>query len=39
MRRMYGDERHINILKSELEKNDIEFESKERYEKYSEESR
>ncbi|XP_043274734.1 protein spaetzle 4 isoform X2 [Venturia canescens] len=39
MRRMYGDERHINILKAELEKNDIELEYEDRYHRYAEDSR
>ncbi|XP_053596582.1 protein spaetzle 4 isoform X2 [Microplitis demolitor] len=33
MRRMYGDEKHIIVLKSELEKNDIDFEFDDRYQK------
>lgn len=39
MRRMYGDERHINILKSELEKNDIDIEIEYNYQRYPEKSR
>ncbi|XP_015599372.1 protein spaetzle 4 isoform X2 [Cephus cinctus] len=39
MRRMYGDERHINILRTELEKNDIEIEFDDRYHRFSEDSR
>lgn len=31
MRRMYGDETHISVLKTELEKNDIDIEFDERY--------
>ncbi|XP_011314259.1 uncharacterized protein spz4 [Fopius arisanus] len=31
MRRMYGDEKHINVLKDELEKNDIQLEYEENY--------
>ncbi|XP_057326738.1 protein spaetzle 4 [Microplitis mediator] len=34
MRRMYGDEKHIIVLKSELEKNDIDFEFDDRYQKH-----
>lgn len=26
MRRMYGDEKHISVMKTELEKNDVELE-------------
>ncbi|XP_033227275.1 protein spaetzle 4 isoform X2 [Belonocnema kinseyi] len=39
MKRMYGDERHINILKTELENNDVELEFEESYQRYPEDSR
>nr|XP_012134886.1 PREDICTED: uncharacterized protein LOC100875621 isoform X2 [Megachile rotundata]XP_012134887.1 PREDICTED: uncharacterized protein LOC100875621 isoform X2 [Megachile rotundata] len=39
MRRMYGDERHINVLKAELEKNDIELKYDEYYHHFSDEHR
>lgn len=39
MKRMYGDERHINILKTELEKNDVELEFEDSYQRYPEDSR
>ncbi|KOC65430.1 hypothetical protein WH47_10009 [Habropoda laboriosa] len=35
MRRMYGDERHINILRAEFEKNDIELKYDEYYHQFS----
>ncbi|XP_063983883.1 protein spaetzle 4 [Diachasmimorpha longicaudata] len=34
MRRMYGDEKHINVLKNELKKNDIELEYEDNYHRY-----
>ncbi|XP_029043018.2 protein spaetzle 4-like [Osmia bicornis bicornis] len=39
MRRMYGDERHINVLKAELEKNDIELRYDEYYHNFADEHR
>ncbi|XP_015172831.1 PREDICTED: RNA polymerase II degradation factor 1 [Polistes dominula] len=39
MRRMYGDEKHINILKAEFEKNDIELKYDDYYHPFSDDSR
>lgn len=39
MRRMYGDERHINVLRAEFEKNDIELKYDEYYHHYADDHR
>ncbi|KAK2580707.1 hypothetical protein KPH14_011337 [Odynerus spinipes] len=39
MRRMYGDEKHINVLKAEFEKNDIELKYDDYYHPYPDDSR
>ncbi|KAI4494750.1 hypothetical protein M0804_000951 [Polistes exclamans] len=39
MRRMYGDEKHINVLKAEFEKNDIELKYDDYYHHFSDDSR
>ncbi|XP_076636842.1 spaetzle domain-containing protein 4 [Colletes latitarsis] len=39
MRRMYGDERHINVLRAEFEKNDIELKNDEYYHHFSDDHR
>ncbi|KAG7208649.1 hypothetical protein KM043_014855 [Ampulex compressa] len=39
MRRMYGDERHINVLRAEFEKNDIELKYDDYYHHLSDEHR
>ncbi|KAL2733731.1 protein spaetzle 4-like isoform X2 [Vespula squamosa] len=39
MRRMYGDEKYINVLKAEFEKNDIELKYDDYYHHFSDDSR
>lgn len=39
MRRMYGDEKHINVLKTEIDKNDIESDDEDKYHKFFGDSR
>lgn len=39
MRRMYGDERHINVLRAEFEKNDIELKYDDYYHHFADEYR
>ncbi|XP_054004892.1 protein spaetzle 4 [Hylaeus anthracinus] len=39
MRRMYGDERHINVLRAEFERNDIELKDDDRRHHFAEEYR
>ncbi|KAF7997759.1 hypothetical protein HCN44_009157 [Aphidius gifuensis] len=39
MRRMYGDEKHINVLKTEIDKNDIESDYEDKYHKFFGDSR
>ncbi|CAL7935061.1 unnamed protein product [Xylocopa violacea] len=39
MRRMYGDERHLNVLRAEFDKNDIELKHDDYYHHFSEDHR
>ncbi|XP_026674243.1 protein spaetzle 4 isoform X2 [Ceratina calcarata] len=39
MRRMYGDERHINVLRAEFEKNEVELKYDDYYHHYSDDHR
>lgn len=39
MRRMYGDERHINVLKAELERNDVDLKYDEYYHHFADDYR
>lgn len=39
MRRMYGDERHINVLRAEFERNDVELKYDDYYHHFSDDHR
>lgn len=39
MRRMYGDERHINVLRAEFERNDVELKYDDYYHHFSNDHR